>query len=216
MHPFPSVAVSSSILGILGIVGKLSRVPKFAEYVPSMRPDDGVPPGVAFLRIFATGRCKFSVGRINQSVLRSLRPGYISIRRSPWRWVMVLWTERLDRSHADVGDSSQVDPDDLNLSNSSQVGPLRRRRGRFGSGCSWRWRRSSDQPSQSAGRCVPSRQRSRRPACGRCGPRVTGSCFDSPKSKESLRRIATGGAPVRGTGRTRNARCRRAHQGGLR
>ncbi len=84
MHPFlPSIAVSSPILGILGIVGTLSRVPKFAEYVPSMRPDDGISPGFAFLRISATDRCKFTVGRINQSVLRSLGPGYISIRRSP-------------------------------------------------------------------------------------------------------------------------------------
>ncbi len=85
MHPcLPSVAVSSPILGILGIVGTLSRVPKSAEYVPSMRSADGMSAGFTFLRFFATGRCNFTVGRINQSVLPSLGPAYISIPPSPY------------------------------------------------------------------------------------------------------------------------------------
>ncbi len=75
MHPFlPNVAVSSPILGILGIVGTLLRVPKSAEYVPSMRPGDGMSPCFAFLRIFATGRCKFTVGRAWLWASRGTRP----------------------------------------------------------------------------------------------------------------------------------------------
>jgi len=39
---FSSVAVFRHILGILGILGTFLRVPKFAGYVPSMRPNEGM------------------------------------------------------------------------------------------------------------------------------------------------------------------------------
>ena len=83
MRPFlPSIAVSSPILGILGILGTLSQVSKFAEYVPSMRPDDGMSPAFAFFAFWRPADANSSWdGLINPSYAHSGRGIFPSAAR---------------------------------------------------------------------------------------------------------------------------------------